>query len=464
MKKIYAIFVVTIFILMFSSTYTKEYERKKNGKLNSEGIDNITKESSKELTREELKEQLKKEIIEELRAALILEIKKEIADEINSKIPKEKKEEESTKLVEKEKIVVVPFVNRNKNKDNSQLDRLTSLIEEKMLESSEYEVINRNELDRIVEEQKMALYGITDENSAAKIGKIAGAKKSVMGSLLGFSVNKTRNGVVAEIVMDIKIIDIETAQIFETINLREVIEAPVANIAINSAIDKAGRDFTKKLRGEKIDTNFEAEEYLKKIDIIKENKKTWEIGTYYVLTPFKSGSFTYGESFIEFNKKTQSNLNGVGIELSRENIFTNFEYSSGGEYNLAKLGIGLKKNIVKIYGMDINAGIEGDIAFLNGEIGRTTYVTEISSKSFAEGSKIKMSKAVLGVTPFVKCNLNLSDNISLFLTGEYRLYQKVKDYTIEIEDGSKEEIKIDGLKNSMSLSGAGVKAGISYKF
>lgn len=464
MKKIYAIFVVTIFILMFSSTYTKEYERKKNGKLNSEGIDNITKESSKELTREELKEQLKKEIIEELRAALILEIKKEIADEINSKIPKEKKEEESTKLVEKEKIVVVPFVNRNKNKDNSQLDRLTSLIEEKMLESSEYEVINRNELDRIVEEQKMALYGITDENSAAKIGKIAGAKKSVMGSLLGFSVNKTRNGVVAEIVMDIKIIDIETAQIFETINLREVIEAPVANIAINSAIDKAGRDFAKKLRGEKIDTNFEAEEYLKKIDIIKENKKTWEIGTYYVLTPFKSGSFTYGESFIEFNKKTQSNLNGVGIELSRENIFTNFEYSSGGEYNLAKLGIGLKKNIVKIYGMDINAGIEGDIAFLNGEIGRTTYVTEISSKSFAEGSKIKMSKAVLGVTPFVKCNLNLSDNISLFLTGEYRLYQKVKDYTIEIEDGSKEEIKIDGLKNSMSLSGAGVKAGISYKF
>ena len=464
MKKIYAIFVVTIFILMFSSTYTKEYERKKNGKLNSEGIDNITKESSKELTREELKEQLKKEIIEELRAALILEIKKEIADEINSKIPKEKKEEESTKLVEKEKIVVVPFVNRNKNKDNSQLDRLTSLIEEKMLESSEYEVINRNELDRIVEEQKMALYGITDENSAAKIGKIAGAKKSVMGSLLGFSVNKTRNGVVAEIVMDIKIIDIETAQIFETINLREVIEAPVANIAINSAIDKAGRDFAKKLKGEKIDTNFEAEEYLKKIDIIKENKKTWEIGTYYVLTPFKSGSFTYGESFIEFNKKTQSNLNGVGIELSRENIFTNFEYSSGGEYNLAKLGIGLKKNIVKIYGMDINAGIEGDIAFLNGEIGRTTYVTEISSKSFAEGSKIKMSKAVLGVTPFVKCNLNLSDNISLFLTGEYRLYQKVKDYTIEIEDGSKEEIKIDGLKNSMSLSGAGVKAGISYKF
>ena len=412
MKKIYAIFVVTIFILMFSSTYTKEYEKKKKAK--SEGIDNITKESSKELTREELKEQLKKEIIEELRATVILEIKKEIADEINSKITEEKKAEESRKLVEKEKIVVVPFVNRNKNKDNSQLDRLTSLIEEKMLESSKYDVINRNELDRIVEEQKMALYGITDENSAAKIGKIAGAKKSVMGSLLGFSVNKTRNGVVAEIIMDIKIIDIETAQIFETINLREVIEAPVANIAINSAIDKAGRDFAKKLRGEKIDTNFEAEEYLKKIDIIKENKKTWEIGTYYVLTPFKSGNFTYGESFIEFNKKNQSNLNGVGIELSRENIFTNFEYSSGGEYNLAKLGIGVKKNIVKIYGMDINAGMEGDIAFLTGEIGRTTYVTEISSKNFAEGSKIVMSKAVLGVTPFVKCNLNLSDNISLF--------------------------------------------------
>lgn len=49
MKKNYAIFVVTIFILMFSPTYTKEDEKKK--KANSEGIDNITKESSKELTR-----------------------------------------------------------------------------------------------------------------------------------------------------------------------------------------------------------------------------------------------------------------------------------------------------------------------------------------------------------------------------------------------------------------------------
>ena len=110
------------------------------------------------------------------------------------------------------------------------------------------------------------------------------------------------------------------------------------------------------------------------------------------------------------------------------------------------------------------AGIEGDIAFLDGEIGETTYTAEISSKSFKDGSKIYISKTALGVAPFLRCNFNLSNSMNMFITGEYKIYQKIDKYSVEIEDGDRENIKIDGLKSDISLSGAGVKAGFEYKF
>ena len=54
--------------------------------------------------------------------------------------------------------------------------------------------------------------------------------------------------------------------------------------------------------------------------------------------------------------------------------------------------------------------------------------------------------------------------MNLFITGEYKIYQKIDKYSVEIEDGERENIKIDGLKSDISLNGAGIKAGFDYKF
>jgi curli biogenesis system outer membrane secretion channel CsgG len=70
----------------------------------------------------------------------------------------------------------------------------TAFSENKML-SSKFSVIERNKLNLILKEQNLATSGAVDPATAAKVGKMLGAKYIVLGGVDKFAINNTRAGI-----------------------------------------------------------------------------------------------------------------------------------------------------------------------------------------------------------------------------------------------------------------------------
>jgi curli biogenesis system outer membrane secretion channel CsgG len=70
----------------------------------------------------------------------------------------------------------------------------TEFSENKML-SSKFSVIERNKLSLVLKEQNLATSGAVDPATAAKVGKMLGAKYIVLGGVDKFAINNTRGGI-----------------------------------------------------------------------------------------------------------------------------------------------------------------------------------------------------------------------------------------------------------------------------
>ena len=94
------------------------------------------------------------------------------------------------------------------------LDSLLTSLEEKALELGRFKVLSRVDIDRILEERKLSLAGIT-ETQAINVGKIAGAKYAVLLHLLRFetSYDSDLNSYVSYIDLSIKVYDLETSEL-----------------------------------------------------------------------------------------------------------------------------------------------------------------------------------------------------------------------------------------------------------
>jgi len=68
---------------------------------------------------------------------------------------------------------------------SSSLERaymVSDRIRNEIIKYGDYEVVERDQLNRVIEEQKLQLTGIIDENTAVKVGKILGANYVVIGT------------------------------------------------------------------------------------------------------------------------------------------------------------------------------------------------------------------------------------------------------------------------------------------
>lgn len=89
-----------------------------------------------------------------------------------------------TAAAEKKRIAVLPF------KNNAQLARANDLgtsvanaLMTRLVKNQNYDVVERGELQRILQEQRLGLTGIVDAETAAEVGKLVGAAYSVFGSV-----------------------------------------------------------------------------------------------------------------------------------------------------------------------------------------------------------------------------------------------------------------------------------------
>ncbi len=110
----------------------------------------------------------------------------------------------TVKLVgERMGIAVLPFENKGASKDLGEivLDKMTTVL----VNEHRFKVMERAQLNKILEEQKLGMSGILDAATAARIGKGIGVDAIVMGSVV-----LTQNGSVS---IDARVIDTESARI-----------------------------------------------------------------------------------------------------------------------------------------------------------------------------------------------------------------------------------------------------------
>ena len=92
-----------------------------------------------------------------------------------------------------------------------------------MVREGRFDVVERRMLQKVLTEQKLAMSGVVDANSATQIGKLLGVKVIITGSLM-----KLKN--VTEI--NARIIDVESASIIAAENVRSVAGANLQNLVV----------------------------------------------------------------------------------------------------------------------------------------------------------------------------------------------------------------------------------------
>ena len=127
-------------------------------------------------------------------------------------------------------IAVLPFETKGIGEELAEMDLLDKLITE-FVNLNRFKVIERSQLERILEEQKLGLSGIIDTKTAVKVGKTAGVDVVVFGSIASDKRTVTINA---------RLVDTETAEIITSrdafsknlslINLSEMISAVAQKI------------------------------------------------------------------------------------------------------------------------------------------------------------------------------------------------------------------------------------------
>jgi TolB-like protein len=98
---------------------------------------------------------------------------------------------------------------------------ITALVKE-----GRFDVIERSLLNKILEEQKLGISGIIDEDTATQIGKLLGVKVIISGSVMQF-------GSILEI--NSRIIDVQTASIIAAENVRSMTAERLQDLVVQMA-------------------------------------------------------------------------------------------------------------------------------------------------------------------------------------------------------------------------------------
>ena len=89
---------------------------------------------------------------------------------------------------QKQNISVLPFSGwKGKNAAGFQ-SALTNKIIHRIINSQRFNVIDRVNLERIIEEQNLQLSGVIDENTVVQVGRLAGVQRCIIGNFTGNSV------------------------------------------------------------------------------------------------------------------------------------------------------------------------------------------------------------------------------------------------------------------------------------
>jgi curli biogenesis system outer membrane secretion channel CsgG len=121
----------------------------------------------------------------------------------------------------KRRIGVIDFVNKTTYGANRLGTSASDILITELAKSNRFIVVERDKMDKLMEEQKLGLSGAIDPNTAAKMGKILGLNAIVTGAISQFGeetegseylITQSKAQVVKATV-DIRVVDVETGQV-----------------------------------------------------------------------------------------------------------------------------------------------------------------------------------------------------------------------------------------------------------
>ena len=116
----------------------------------------------------------------------------------------------------KKRVAVLEFTGNSKLEGKVDL-RLSDMLITSLVKSGKFELIERTQIEKILNEQKLGMSGIIDESTAAEVGKLLGAEYVIFGVLTSTTKQNIDKFayilVVVETSIDVRVVDAVTGKI-----------------------------------------------------------------------------------------------------------------------------------------------------------------------------------------------------------------------------------------------------------
>lgn len=89
----------------------------------------------------------------------------------------------SIDMPEIKKVAVVDFIGQGRSGS-----QMATLVQSKLIETNYFEIIERDKISRILEEQNMSMSGVVDDNTAVELGKLLGVDAMIFGEVTEYNV------------------------------------------------------------------------------------------------------------------------------------------------------------------------------------------------------------------------------------------------------------------------------------
>jgi len=138
----------------------------------------------------------------------------------------------------KKRVAVFSFENKSKGgyywwDGRGPGDGMADMLTTDLVKSGKYVVIERSEIDKILQEQRMGQSGLVTPESAAEVGKLLGVELAIVGAVTEFGMAKGNTGVrvkgiglgvksqKATVAIDVRMINTSTGEILAAENVRK---------------------------------------------------------------------------------------------------------------------------------------------------------------------------------------------------------------------------------------------------
>ncbi|MBI2070370.1 MAG: hypothetical protein HYT79_07170 [Elusimicrobia bacterium] len=121
----------------------------------------------------------------------------------------------------KRRVGVVDFDNKTAYGQNRLGGAAADILITELVKTGKFVVVERDKLNKLMDEQKLGMTGAIDSTTAAQMGKVLGLNAIVTGAISNFGVNTTGSDYlitqtkrqVAQATVDIRVVDAETGQV-----------------------------------------------------------------------------------------------------------------------------------------------------------------------------------------------------------------------------------------------------------